>query len=96
MLEFAEITSEVPTVLPYLGPEIIAVMQAAGNALPDNSPSGPGLPTPSKIDGRSTPLIVTGDDIVVIHLCLNVRFWTGSFGILRDERYEPTDNWNIC
>jgi hypothetical protein len=58
MLEFAEITSEVPTVLPYLGPEIIAVMQAAGNALPDNSRSGPGLPTPSKIDGRSIPLMV--------------------------------------
>ena len=29
-----------------------------------------------------------------IHLCLNVRFWTGSFGILRDERSEPTNNWN--
>jgi len=23
--------------------------------------------------------------IVGIHLCLNVRFWTGSFGILRRE-----------
>jgi len=40
--------------------------------------------------------LVAGDHIVGIHLCLNVRFWTGSFGILRDERYEPTNNWNIC
>ena len=40
--------------------------------------------------------LVAGDHIVGIHLCLNVRFWTGSFGILREERYEPTTNWNIC
>jgi len=40
--------------------------------------------------------LVAGDHILRIHLCLNVRFWTGSFGILRDERYEPTNNWNIC
>jgi len=58
MLEFAEITSEVPTVVPYLGPEIIAVMQAACNALPNDSRCGPGLPSPSKIDGRSFPLLV--------------------------------------
>ena len=29
--------------------------------------------------------LVAGDHIVGIHLCLNVRFWTGSFGILRRE-----------
>ena len=56
--EFAEITSEVPTVLPYLGPEIIAVMQAACNASPNDSRSGPGLPFPSKIDGRIIPFMV--------------------------------------
>ena len=29
--------------------------------------------------------LVAGDHIVGIHLCLNVRFWTGSSGILRRE-----------
>ena len=29
--------------------------------------------------------LVAGDHIVGIHLCLNVRFCTGSFGILRRE-----------
>jgi hypothetical protein len=32
---------------------------------------------------------------MAIELCLNVRLWIESFGILRDERYEPTSNWNI-
>jgi hypothetical protein len=32
--------------------------------------------------------LVAGDPIVGIHLCLNVRFWSGSFGILRDENQQ--------
>jgi len=32
---------------------------------------------------------------MAIELCLNVCFWTESFGILRDNRCGPTSNWNI-
>ena len=81
MLEFAEITSEVPTVLPYLGPEIIAVMEAACNALPNDSRSGPGLPSPSRIDGRSIPLMVSSRNLTcsdsmtvgVLNVCVRWR-----------------------
>jgi len=45
-------------VLPYLGPEIIAVMQAECSASLNDSRSGSGLPSPSKMDGRSIPLLV--------------------------------------
>jgi hypothetical protein len=43
-------------VLPYLGPEIIAVMQAAWNFVPNDSRSGPRL-TFRESDDRIIPLI---------------------------------------
>ncbi len=44
-------------VLPYLGPEIIAVMQAAWSFAPNDSQTGPRLPF-RKSDDRITPLTV--------------------------------------
>jgi hypothetical protein len=44
-------------VLPYLGPEIIAVMQAAWSFAPNDSRSGPRL-TFRKTDDRIIPLMV--------------------------------------
>ena len=44
--------------LPYLGPEIIAVMQAARNSSPNDSRSGTGLLFPDKSNAQFIPLMV--------------------------------------
>jgi len=61
-LDFVEITSEVPTVLPDLGPEIIAVMQAGCSSSPNDWPSGPCLAF-RKSDDTIIPLMVLSFDI---------------------------------
>ena len=67
--------------LPYLGPEIIAVMEVACNALPNDSRSGPGLLSPSRIEGRSIPLMVSSHNLTcsdsmtvgVLNVCVRWR-----------------------
>jgi hypothetical protein len=46
-------------VLPYLGPEIIAVIQTACSSSPNDSRSVPCLPYPGKSDDRIIPLMVS-------------------------------------
>jgi hypothetical protein len=46
-------------VFPYLGPEIIAVIKAAGSSSPNDSRSGPRLLFSSKREDRIIPLRVS-------------------------------------